>query len=371
MIYDTTPCFACLFVFRGYLCAMNTDEHYMQHCLRIAASGSGFVAPNPMVGAVVVHNNILIGEGFHARYGGPHAEVNAIAAVNDKSLLAASTVYVNLEPCSHFGKTPPCADLLIKHNVKRVVVGCTDPNPLVAGKGIQKLRDAGIEVTAGVLEQECRELNRKFITAFEKKRPFIALKWAETGDGFIDRKRTSPEQHPEKITGEKEQQFVHELRAASQAIVAGTATMLLDNPQLNVRFAAGNQPLRVIIDRTNRLPRSLHVFDGTVPALVFTTAAVPETEQVSVFVLQPGEPELQQVLHELYRRSIHSLFVEGGSTLLQSFISSGLWDEAYIFKNNALQFGEGVAAPAWSTLNKPAMKQQTGFQSDLYYFRNV
>ncbi len=350
---------------------MNTDEHYMQHCLRIAASGSGFVAPNPLVGAVIVYNNEVIGEGFHARYGGPHAEVNAIASVNDKSLLEASTVYVNLEPCSHFGKTPPCADLLIKHQVKRVVVGCPDPNPLVAGKGIQKLRDAGIAVTAGVLEQECRELNRKFITAFEKKRPFITLKWAETGDGFIDRKRKSPEQQPEKITGEKEQHFVHQLRAASQAIVAGTDTLLLDNPQLNVRFAAGNQPLRVIIDRTNRLPRSLQVFDGTVPALVFTTAAFPESENGAVVILQLGEPELPQVLNALYGRSIHSLFVEGGSKMLRAFITAGLWDEAYVFKNNALHFGEGVSAPAWNTLNKPGIKQQTDFQSELYYFRNV
>lgn len=350
---------------------MFTDEHYMQHCLRIAASGSGFVAPNPLVGAVVVHNNEIIGEGYHMRYGGPHAEVNALAAVNDQSLLAASTVYVNLEPCSHFGKTPPCADLLIKHRVKRVVVGCTDPNPLVAGKGIRKLRDAGIEVTAGVLEQECRELNRKFITAFEKKRPFITLKWTETGDGFIDRIRQAPEQLPEKITGEKEQHYVHQLRAASQSILAGTDTLLLDNPQLNVRFAAGNQPLRVIIDRTNRLPRSLHVFDGTIPALVFTTATFPETENVSVAVLQPGEPELPQVLDALYRRSIHSLFVEGGSKMLGAFIAAGLWDEAYVFKNNTLQFGNGVAAPAWHSLNKPSIKQQTDFQSELYYFRNV
>jgi diaminohydroxyphosphoribosylaminopyrimidine deaminase/5-amino-6-(5-phosphoribosylamino)uracil reductase len=350
---------------------MNTDEHYMQHCLRIAASGSGFVAPNPLVGAVVVFNNEIIGEGYHMRFGGPHAEVNAIAAVNDKSLLAASTVYVNLEPCAHFGKTPPCADLLIKHQVKRVVVGCTDPNPQVAGKGIQKLREAGIEVTAGVLEQECRELNRKFITAFEKKRPFVTLKWAETGDGFIDRIRKSAEQRPEKITGEKEHQFVHQLRASSQAILAGTNTLLLDNPQLNVRFAAGHSPLRVIIDRTNRLPRSLQVFDGSVPALVFTSTPFPETENIATVVLQPGEPELPQVLEALYRRSIHSLFVEGGSTLLNAFIAAGLWDEAYVFKNNALHFGEGVAAPAWNSLNKPGIKQQTGFESELYYFRNV
>lgn len=350
---------------------MFSDEHYMQQCFLLAQKGSGSVAPNPLVGAVVVHGDQVIGSGYHAFFGGPHAEVNAISSVNDPALLPESVLYVNLEPCSHFGKTPPCAQLLIKHKIKRVVIGCADPNPLVAGKGIQQLRDAGIEVTFPVLENESRELNRKFITAFEKQRPFITLKWAETADGFMDRERTSAAQLPEKITGTGEQKLVHELRAASQAILAGTDTLLLDNPQLNVRYAEGNNPLRVIIDRHNRLPQHLQVFDGTVPTLVFSFTEIAATDTVKSYTLQTEEPLLQQVLNELYRRAVHSLFVEGGSKILQSFITNGLWDEAYVFKNPSLFFGSGVQSPGMHTLNKTGQKQEHDFHSELYYFRNV
>ena len=247
---------------------MTKDEKYIRRCIQLARNGLCNAAPNPMVGAVIVYQDRIIGEGYHARCGEGHAEVNAIRSVKDESLLKDSTIYVSLEPCSHYGKTPPCADLIIRKGIPRVVVGCTDPFPLVAGRGIRKLKEAGIDVKVGVLEEECKQLIKRFVTLNIKKRPFVTLKWAQSADGFIDVERTSGK--PVVLSTPITSMYVHKQRAEHQAILVGRRTALLDNPSLTVRNWYGKNPLRLVIDKDLSLPSDLHLFDGSVPTLVFT-----------------------------------------------------------------------------------------------------
>ena len=323
---------------------MATDQKYMQRSLELAALGLGEVAPNPMVGCVVVHNGKIIGEGYHEKYGEAHAEVNAIRSVKNKELLSRSTLYVTLEPCAHFGKTPPCSDLIIESRIPRVVVGTIDPFAKVAGKGIEKMRNTGIDVEVGMLENECRELNRRFFTFHEKKRPYIILKWAQTADGFIDWDRTGDEEKPVWITNDLARRLVHKQRSEEAAILIGTNTAEKDNPSLTVREWKGNQPYRMALDRTGRLSPELHLFDGAAPTIVFTATEKSGCPQVEFVTIDFSDNPLPLIMDHLYRNNIQSVIIEGGTRLLTSVISSGLWDEAHVYQGNQF-FGHGIKAP--------------------------
>jgi diaminohydroxyphosphoribosylaminopyrimidine deaminase / 5-amino-6-(5-phosphoribosylamino)uracil reductase len=316
----------------------------MKRCLDLAGLGLGHTAPNPMVGSVIVHNNRIIGEGFHRVYGGPHAEVNAVQSVADKSLLPASVLYVNLEPCSHKGKTPPCADMILQTGIPEVVIGTTDPNPLVSGNGIRRLEAAGVKVTTGIATEDCLVLNKRFFTFHSRKRPYVILKWAQTTNGFIDVLRDHGIQQPTWISNEISRMLVHKWRSEEQAILVGTQTALLDNPRLNVREWPGNSPLRVVIDRNLRLPKTLHLFDDSCPTLVFN-ASREETEGQTQYLPLDFEGNMPAaLLQQLYDRGIQSLLVEGGRKLLMSFILGNLWDEARVFTGRK-QFEAGLQAP--------------------------
>ncbi len=322
---------------------MSAPQIFMQRCLDLAILGMGDVAPNPMVGCVIVHEGTIIGEGYHQKFGEPHAEVNAIRSVKNQELLGQSTLYVSLEPCAHFGKTPPCSDLIIENRIPRVVIGTIDPFAKVAGKGIERMQNAGIQVAVGVLEKECREQNRRFFTFHEKKRPYILLKWAQTLDGFIDTDR-SETQHPTWITNALSKRLVHKQRSEESAILIGTNTATYDNPALTVREWTGNQPVRMVIDRTSRLNANLHLFDRKATTWVFTREQKSDNENLQFISLDFGRNILPQLLSELYKRDILSVIVEGGSVLLNSFLDAGLWDEAFVYTGNQF-FGKGVAAP--------------------------
>lgn len=317
----------------------------MNRCIALAQKGCGNVSPNPMVGCVIVHNNEVIGEGYHQKYGGPHAEVNAINAVNNPALLKESTLYVSLEPCAHHGLTPPCSDLIIRKKIPHVVIGTVDSFAKVAGKGIEKLKNAGTEVQVGVLEKECRKLNKRFFTFYEKNRPYIILKWAQTIDGFIDILRNKKQfGEPTWITGHDALVDVHKTRSAEDAIMVGTNTALKDNPSLTVRHYPGNNPVRVVIDKNLRLPKNIHLFDNSVKTLVFNSIKT-EPQTTTLYLKIDFETDIiPQVLSELYKQKIQSLIVEGGRQLLQSFIDSGNWDEAHIYTGNKY-FKEGIKAP--------------------------
>ena len=322
---------------------MTKDEKYIARCILLASNGINNAAPNPMVGAVIVHNDTIIGEGYHIRCGEAHAEVNAIRSVKDESLFKESTIYVSLEPCSHFGKTPPCSDLIIKKGIPKVVIGCIDPFSEVAGRGIEKLRNAGIEVVVGVLEKECQQLIRHFITFNTLQRPFITLKWAESADGFIDLERTDG--HPYVFSSPLTSMISHKRRTEHAAILVGRRTALLDNPSLTARHWFGKGPIRLVIDKNLTLPKELSLFDGKTQTIVFTDkqqiSNLPQTSYVAIdFRLNI----LPQIMKELYKQKIQSLIVEGGSMLLQSFIDAGLWDEAYIEKSDVVLV-KGVKAP--------------------------
>ncbi len=312
---------------------MNIDELYMQRCLQLAGMAEGHTSPNPMVGAVVVCDGLIIGEGYHRRCGEPHAEVNAIASVHDKSLLSRSTIYVSLEPCSHYGKTPPCCDLIIASRIPRVVVGCLDPFPEVSGRGVKRLRDNGIEVITGILEQECWWLNRKFMTFHSLHRPYITLKWAQSSDGYIDRKREAHEKATLFSTSTT-QVWSHRLRATNDAIAVGTNTVLTDNPSLTVRYWSGKNPLRVTLDRHGRIPSSATILDGTTPSIIIKDCDSSAGDEASLHTL----------IQTLREHNIQSLIVEGGRELLQSFIDNNLWDEARI-ETTPIELNNGIAAP--------------------------
>lgn len=310
----------------------------MQRALELAVNGQSQVSPNPMVGCVIVHQEKIIGEGWHEQYGGPHAEVNAINSVVDKELLKSSTVYVSLEPCSHIGKTPPCADLLSRHQVKRVVIGTVDTNPLVSGKGIEKLNEAGIEVKSGILEQESRHLNRRFFSMIEKRRPYIVLKWAQTQDGFIARANFDSKW----ISNELSRKLVHQWRSEEDAILVGSQTVKVDNPKLTVREWNGRNPLRLIIDRKLSL-NGQHVILDEEPTIIYNTLR-EETLHKKCFMRLPEANFFQEMVKDIFNRRIQSVLVEGGTKTLQQFIDSGLWDEARIFTSTK-QFETGIAAP--------------------------
>lgn len=314
-----------------YVCSMNIDEQYMQRCLQLATMAEGHTSPNPMVGAVVVCDGKIIGEGYHHRCGEAHAEVNAITSVHDKSLLSHSTIYVSLEPCSHYGKTPPCCDLIINSGIPRVVVGCLDPFPQVSGRGVERLRSNGIEVIIGVLEEQCQWLNRKFMTFQQKNRPYITLKWAQSADGYIDRKR-QPHEPATLFSTPVTRAWSHRLRATNDAIIVGTNTIITDNPSLTTRYWTGKNPLRITIDRQGRIPQKATIHDGNTPTLV-----LGNNNQCTPLAVQ-------DIIETLAQHKIQSLIVEGGSCLLQSFIDASLWDEARI-ETTPITLGSGVEAP--------------------------
>jgi diaminohydroxyphosphoribosylaminopyrimidine deaminase/5-amino-6-(5-phosphoribosylamino)uracil reductase len=326
-----------------------TDELYMRRCLQLARCGTGSTSPNPAVGAVIVCDGRIIGEGYHIRAGEPHAEVNAVRSVSecDKKLLTRSTIYVSLEPCSHYGKTPPCADLIISCGIPRVVVGVTDYNSQVNGGGIARLRAAGAEVVVGVLAGEAFAVNEKFFTNCINGRPHITLKWAQSADGYIDAERSSAAVHAVKISNPVSLVAMHRERARHDAILVGTNTALLDNPSLDVRYWGGRSPLRLVVDRCGTLPVSLKLFDGSRPTVVFTAVAKEGKfgKNVEQVALDFSKDILPQVVEYLAARKVGSLLVEGGARLLQSFIDSALWDAARVEVNPLLFLGGGVAAP--------------------------
>ena len=361
---------------------IESDEIYMKRCLQLALMAEGNTFPNPMVGAVIVHRGKIIGEGYHHKAGLPHAEPNAIYSVKDQSLLKDSTLYVSLEPCSHYGKTPPCAKLIIDKQIPRVVIACLDPNPLVSGRGVKMLQEAGIKVKTGVLESEARRLNRRFITFQEKHRPYVILKWAQTADGFIDIAREDIGNGPIKISNGVTKTLNHQLRSTEGAIMVATRTALLDNPHLTTSKWSGNNPARVVLDRRGIIPETNKIFDNRATTLVFTTkeGAVKHLIQRSNYLNQNKIKSIQekdkdlyfekgnsiiklfendnieyitidfdtnivtQILDNLYHYDIQSVIIEGGSMWLNTVINSGLWDEARIETSKSI-INTGIKAP--------------------------
>ena len=312
----------------------------MNRCLELASKGLERVSPNPMVGSVIVYENKIIGEGYHKEYGKEHAEVNAIASVKNKSLLKYSTLYVNLEPCAHFGKTPPCSDLIIEHKIPKVVIGCVDTFSDVNGKGILKMEKAGIEINIGVLEKESQELNKRFFTFHEKKRPYIILKWAESKDGFIAPKDQIA---PFWMTSSNSKKLVHQFRAEEDAILVGRVTAEKDNPSLTVREIKGQNPTRIIIDKDLKLSKKLILFNNEAKTIIFNTQITKKINS-NYYIKIDYSNMINNILHQLYKQNIQSLIVEGGTKTLQSFIDENLWDEARIFTANKTLI-EGVKAP--------------------------
>lgn len=314
---------------------MATHETYIKRCIEIAKNGLGTTRPNPMVGSIIVHNNKIIGEGYTSKYGENHAEVNAINAVKNKDLLNESTLYVTLEPCSHFGKTPPCSQLIVKHKIPNVVIGCIDDNEKVAGKGITMLQDNGINVIVGVLENECKLHHKRFFSFHNKKRPYIILKWAETTDGFIAPLQKN-EQKPVWITNEYSRQLVHKWRTEEQAILVGANTVKVDNPSLTARDWTGKNPTRIVIDKENKLSKKLSVFNAESETIIINENNTDFSKNIG-----------HQICDTLYKQNINSVIIEGGAKTLQTFIDENIWDEARVFIGN-IKFKEGVKAPIFS-----------------------
>lgn len=337
----------------------------MHRALELALNGLGQVAPNPMVGCVILYKDIIVAEGYHQHYGEAHAEVNAVANLSQTINPKECTVYVTLEPCSHFGKTPPCADLLIKHQFKSVVVGCLDVNPLVAGRGIQKLQEAGIEIITGVLEQECIELNKRFFTFHQKKRPYIILKWAQTADGFISKLPLPANKEENWISSEASKTLVHQWRANEASILVGKNTVIADNPELTVRLVDGNNPLRLVIDKNIELPLTSAVFSKKAFTIVYNSKK--ETSEGNVWYKQLNfeNDVISQILEDLWTRNITSVIVEGGAIVLNQFIEQNKWDEAQVFVNPNLFFEKGVTAPKFEPLF-----QKIKHFNELYTFFN-
>ena len=345
---------------------MKTHEKYIKRCIELAKNGLGTTYPNPMVGSVIVYDDKIIGEGWHKKAGEPHAEVNAINSVKDKSLLKKSTIYVSLEPCSHFGKTPPCCDLIIKNGIPNVVVGTVDPNIKVAGNGIKKLIQAGSHVTVGILETECNELNKRFFTFHENKRPYIILKWAESKDGFIA-PLEKVEKKPVWITNPYSRQLVHKWRSEEQAILVGTQTVTDDNPKLDVRDWTGNNPIRVVLDQNNRISNDCQIFDNQIKTIVFSKLKpVVQKENIIFEVIDFEQNIALQIAERLYKHHIQSVIIEGGRQTLQTFIDANIWDEARIFHGN-IQIGDGIKAP---TLTKKSFEKYLIGDDELILSRN-
>lgn len=319
---------------------MQNEEFFMQRCIELASKAMGCASPNPMVGSVIVYNNKIIGEGYHEKYGSHHAEVNAINSVKDKSLLSKSTLYVNLEPCAHFGKTPPCSDLIIQNKIPEVVIGCVDTFSEVSGKGIERMRSIGIDVKVGILENESRELNKRFFTFHEKKRPYIILKWAESKDGFIAPKNQTK---PFWITSSESKKLVHEWRAEEDAILVGRITAEKDNPYLTVRKVKGANPTRIVIDKDLKLSAVLNLFNNDAKTIIFNQKKSVENNSNNYIKINFNNLT-KNILQELHKQNIHSIIIEGGTKTLQSFIDKKLWDEARIFTTNKT-LTEGVKPP--------------------------
>jgi diaminohydroxyphosphoribosylaminopyrimidine deaminase/5-amino-6-(5-phosphoribosylamino)uracil reductase len=328
--------------------------------LSIAKKGIGYSRPNPSVGAVIVWNNTIIGEGSTSSYGGNHAEVNAINSVKDKTLFKEAIIYVTLEPCSHHGKTPPCADLIIKYQFKKVVIGCIDSNRLVAGKGVERLKKAGVDVLVGVLESECLYHHRRFFTVQEKNRPYIILKWAETKDGFIA-PLSKEKQQPVWISNQYSQQLVHQWRSQEHAIMVGTSTVIDDNPTLNVRNWSGQNPVRVVLDRSLRIPKTATIFDKSVQTIVITDVGGKPQQSDKNLIFEEiyfSKNIAIQICDVLQKNKIQSVIIEGGLQTLQTFIDENLWDEARVFVGDK-EFKEGVASPKLNRVTNEEMNLHT------------
>lgn len=321
------------------------EDMFMERCLELAGMAEGLTYPNPMVGAVIVHNGRIIGEGYHRKAGGPHAEVIAVDSVKDKSLLKGSTLYVSLEPCCHYGKTPPCTEMIISLQIPSVVIGTKDTSSKVMGKGAELLTKAGINVITGVLEDKCRRLNRRFFSFHEKKRPYVTLKWAQSADGFIDIVRPpGSSTGPYWISGTSERVLVHRWRSEEQAVLVGAGTVRTDNPLLNVRYWKGNDPLKLILSGSGDLSEYYAENETKTPSITFTYNAGPDPGNSARVILRRDYPSASQIVEYLYDQGFQSLFIEGGAMVLSHFIETGLWDEARIFKGMK-DFGSGVKAP--------------------------
>ena len=339
----------------------------MQRCIELAKSGAGNVAPNPMVGAVLVHEGRIIGEGYHMQYGKAHAEVNCINSVKaaDEHLIAQSTIYVSLEPCAHWGKTPPCANLIIDKKIPHVVVGCRDPFKAVNGKGIEKITAAGIDINVNVLEEECKKLNKRFFTFHTQQRPFIILKWAQTADG----KMAAAGEDRLRISNDITNRLVHKWRNEEAAILVGTTTALLDNPQLNNRLWSGTSPVRLVLDKALRLPPSLHLFDRQLKTIVLNMLEQKEEDNLVYYKMDTAQNIADAICKACYHLNIQSVLIEGGAQLLQTFIQRGLWDEARIITNQQLYVGRGLYAPALFSHHLDATEQLEEDRID--YFSNT
>lgn len=339
---------------------MKVQEKYIKRCIELAENGLGTTYPNPLVGSVIVFENRIIGEGWHKKSGEAHAEVIAIESVQNKELLSSSTLYVSLEPCSHFGKTPPCADLILKYKIPNVVIGTIDPNSKVAGKGIQKLLDAGVNVSLGILEKECNELNKRFFTFHKKNRPYIILKWAESSDGFISPKNKT-EQKPVWISNEFSRQLVHKWRGEEQAILVGTQTIIDDNPSLTVRDWVGTNPIRVIIDKENAIDSSKNVLDNQAKTIVFSNTDLnSNSDSIQNIKINFDKNSTQTIVKKLVENNIQSIIIEGGRKTIQFFIDADLWDEARVFIGE-INFNEGTKAPELNRAiySKSSLKNDT------------
>lgn len=346
---------------------MTTHEPYMQRCIELARKGAGSVAPNPMVGAVLVHNDVIIGEGWHQQYGKAHAEVNCIDKATQSGQtykFQQSTLYVSLEPCAHFGKTPPCSDLIIQHKIPKVLIGCRDPFKEVDGKGIEKLKAAGVEVIVDVLKEECMELNKRFFTFHQQQRPYVILKWAQTKNGMIAA-RSSERLH---ISNEITNRLVHQWRSEEAAILIGTNTALLDDPQLTNRYWSGKQSVRLVLDKQLRLPTTLKIFNDDARTIIFNSKKNSEEDNVQYYQLPADADTIPALLKSLYQLNINSVLVEGGAQLLQSFIAAGLWDEARIITNEQLTVEDGLAAP--ELINAVTTTEQFLGTDRITYYQN-
>jgi len=340
------------------------DEKYMSRCIQLAKSGAGNVAPNPMVGAVLVYENEIISEGYHQKYGEAHAEVNCINNIDEKnnSLIEKSTMYVSLEPCAHHGKTPPCADLIIKNKIKKVIIGCQDIYKEVAGKGIEKLRNAGIEVVTGVLENECKALNKRFFTFHQKQRPYIILKWAQSVNGKIG----SHNNERILISNDYSNRLVHKWRSEEAAILIGTNTALKDNPSLTTRLWKGKNAVRIVIDKNLRLPSSLKIFNTETETIIFNF--IKNTFEKNLHFIKLNTKDfIKEMLHSLYENNIQSVLIEGGANTLQSFIDAGLWNEARIITSEKIILENGISAPEMK--NFSFIKQEKYFNDRIDYYQ--
>jgi diaminohydroxyphosphoribosylaminopyrimidine deaminase / 5-amino-6-(5-phosphoribosylamino)uracil reductase len=344
---------------------MENDEKYMHRCIELALMGRNQVAPNPMVGSVIVLDNQIIGEGYHKKFGEAHAEVNAIQSVSDKSCLSKATIYVNLEPCAHYGKTPPCADLILQHRFKKVVIGCVDTFSEVAGKGIEKLRKAGIQVEVGILEEACQALNKRFFTYHTFQRPYIILKWAQSQDGFMDILRPNNEKGIAWITSPETKALVHTWRSEEAAILVGRNTVEVDNPSLTVRYVSGKNPIRIILDPNLSLTEDLSLFQDGEHTLVFNQ--LKTNSKGNVKWIQLSDYNLKNLLNKLYQEGISSVIIEGGKRTLEYFIKENIWDEARILIGQT-NLSNGLKAPI---LNRIPEKKQVFFKDFILYYKNT